>query len=98
MGLPIYHPALELLDVRGALNEFQEHLGGPLTLTLLTGLGGKKEVHEVDYDLIGRCIEMLAKRSGRRQVRRRPSGTPLQVRTSAGPLPLHTAAIVLGKG
>jgi len=90
LGLPIYHPALELLDVRGALNEFQEHLGGPLTLTLLTGLGGKKEVHEVDYDLMGRCIEMLAKRSGRRQVRRKPSGT--------SPLSLHTAAIVLGKG
>jgi len=98
LGLPIYHPALELLDVCGALNEFQEHLGGPLTLTLLTGLGGKKEVHEVNYDLMGHCIQMLAKQAGWRQKRRRPSGSSRQVRTNAEPLSLHTAAIVLGKG
>ncbi|SMC69772.1 3-dehydroquinate synthase [Pedobacter nyackensis] len=34
------------------LTEFQEHLGGKLTITLLTDLGAGKEVHEMDHQLL----------------------------------------------
>ncbi|WP_276089613.1 3-dehydroquinate synthase [Pedobacter sp. JY14-1] len=34
------------------LAEFQEHLGGLLTITLLTDLGTGKEVHEMDQELL----------------------------------------------
>lgn len=59
LGLDLYHPALEQMDVMAALNEFQEHLGGELTITLLTGLGARKEVHAIDVKLMRRCIELL---------------------------------------
>ena len=64
LGLEIFHPALEQLDIMAALGEFQEHLGGELTITLLTGLGTKKEVHAIDADLMRRCIDLLAERQG----------------------------------
>ncbi|MHB8808627.1 MAG: 3-dehydroquinate synthase [Desulfobulbaceae bacterium] len=59
LGLPSYHPALASLDVAGALREFQEHLGGELALTLLTGIGSKKEVNRIDIPLMRSCIEEL---------------------------------------
>ena len=62
LGLPLYHPTLADLDVPGALHEFQEHLGGELAITLLTGIGGKKEVDRIDTDLMKRCIHELADR------------------------------------
>jgi 3-dehydroquinate synthase len=34
------------------LTEFQEHLGGRLTITLLTDLGTGKEVNEMDHELL----------------------------------------------
>jgi 3-dehydroquinate synthase len=69
LGLPLYHPALAVMDVSTALHEFQEHLGGELTITLLTGIGSKKEVNRIDTDLMKRCIEELALRfSGRNEV------------------------------
>ncbi|MNL47936.1 3-dehydroquinate synthase [compost metagenome] len=34
------------------LAEFQEHLGGKLTITLLTALGTGKEVHEMNHQLL----------------------------------------------
>jgi 3-dehydroquinate synthase len=62
LGLELYHPALQQLDILAALGEFQEHLGGELTITLLTGLGAKKEVHSIDVKLMRRCIDLLAER------------------------------------
>ncbi|BAZ48424.1 3-dehydroquinate synthase [Nostoc sp. NIES-4103] len=41
------------------LTEFQEHLGGELTLTLLQGIGSKIEVHEVDLSLYRQAISLL---------------------------------------
>ncbi len=66
LGLPLYHPALAVLDVPTALHEFQEHLGGELAITLLTGIGSKKEVNRIDTGLMKRCIEELALRRNRR--------------------------------
>jgi 3-dehydroquinate synthase len=60
LGLPLYHPSLDILDIPGALEEFREHLGGKLAITLLTGLGSKKEVNWIDTALMKRCIGELA--------------------------------------
>lgn len=59
LGLPIYHPSLAVLDIARALGEFREHLGGEPAITLLTGIGGKKEVNHIDTALMGRCIREL---------------------------------------
>ena len=58
LGLRIWHPALERAGPDGrpavlaGLAEFQEHLGGELTVTLLSDLGTGVEVHEIDPALV----------------------------------------------
>ncbi|MEB3212069.1 MAG: 3-dehydroquinate synthase [Leptolyngbyaceae bacterium] len=42
------------------LIEFQEHLGGELTITLLKGIGVGEEVHQVDLDRYRQAIAILA--------------------------------------
>jgi 3-dehydroquinate synthase len=59
LGLPLYHPALTAMDVSTALNEFREHLGGELAITLLTGIGSKQEVDRIDIPLMERCVDQL---------------------------------------
>ncbi len=51
------------LEVLDGLREFQEHLGGELTVTLLKGIGRGVEVHEMDEDIIVRCVDDLKKRA-----------------------------------
>ena len=41
------------------LGEFQEHLGGRLTIMLLKGIGRPFDVHEIRRDLVVRSIGML---------------------------------------
>ena len=53
IGFSLYHPALEEQSrgravVLDGLDEFREHLGGELTLTLLRGIGSGIEVHQVN--------------------------------------------------
>lgn len=49
LGLPIDHPALDDSDALFAgLEEFRQHLGGRLTLTMLHRIGEPLEVHKVD--------------------------------------------------
>lgn len=75
LELPMYHPALIELDVPAALHEFQEHLGGELAITLLTGIGTSREKDWIDTDLMVRCIQELAlKFTGRNSVEERKSG------------------------
>lgn len=54
-------PQSELRVLEG-LEEFREHLGGQLTLTLLKGIGAGFEVHEVDRERIAASIDELANR------------------------------------
>lgn len=68
LGLPLYHSALAALDVNAALNEFREHLGGELTITLLTGIGRKKEVNRIDTALMDRCVDELMLHDGSREI------------------------------
>ncbi len=51
LGFSLYHPVLEQRDALfTGLEEFRQHLGGRLTLTMLRGLGHSFEVHEVDRE------------------------------------------------
>jgi len=59
-------PSGRLLVLNG-LDEFREHLGGELTITLLTGIGCGIEVHQMDKETVVACIEEL-----RRQYERQP--------------------------
>ncbi|MCW0219623.1 MAG: 3-dehydroquinate synthase, partial [Prosthecobacter sp.] len=45
------------------LEEFREHLGGELTVTLVPKIGQKLEVHEMDRDLILEAMKELGQRS-----------------------------------
>lgn len=64
-GLPVYHPLLTKLKPDGTLaildglTRFQEHLGGPLTITLPAPIGSRTEVHSMDHDLIAEGINYL---------------------------------------
>lgn len=63
LGLPVTHPLMEIADENSALikglHEFQEHLGGKLTIMLLRQLGKGEEVHALDTDLLRKASEWL---------------------------------------
>lgn len=42
------------------LEEFRQHLGGRLTLTMLSGIGQPVEVHEVNRELLRQAIEIVS--------------------------------------
>jgi 3-dehydroquinate synthase len=52
----VTHPMLDLQQedsrILMGLEEFQQHLGGQLTIMLLAGIGKGKEVHEMDKELL----------------------------------------------
>ena len=67
LGIAVHVPALaERLEtptdagcVLHGLAEFQEHLGGELTIMLLSGIGRPFDVHEIRLDLMTRAIDIL---------------------------------------
>lgn len=65
LGLPIYHQALDSLDPHGGhnvlagLRDFQDHLGGELSITLLRAIGSAVEVHEMHEPDILQSISWL---------------------------------------
>lgn len=64
-GLPIHHEALYRRDdvgrlrILGGLDDFREHLGGVLNVTLPDGLGRKCEVHEMNVETISSAVDFL---------------------------------------
>jgi 3-dehydroquinate synthase len=62
IGFELYHWAMSWMDIDKALREFQEHLGGELTIILLKGIGNQTEVHQIDTGLFQKGIDMLARR------------------------------------
>ncbi|PSL49932.1 3-dehydroquinate synthase [Chitinophaga niastensis] len=61
MQLPIWHPLLEMQDGKPSpvivgLEEFREHLGGQLTISLLRAIGKGEEVHHIDLDLLYKAV------------------------------------------
>lgn len=59
LHLPIYDAALSEEAVFDGLEEFRQHLGGELTITLLTSLGQPRHVHEIDHGAMREAIAML---------------------------------------
>ncbi len=47
------------LTVFGGLRDFQEHLGGELTVTFPRGIGARHEVHEIDLALMESAVQEL---------------------------------------
>lgn len=69
-GLPIWDRCLEekaesggLLVIEG-LEEFREHLGGQLTVTLPDGIGQGVEVHEIDRAILEEGVSYLKGKAG----------------------------------
>ena len=63
LGFELTHPLLQVTagnsPILQGLEEFREHLGGQLTITLLTALGRGEEVHEIDSEILKQAAEML---------------------------------------
>ena len=60
LGFDLGHPALgDTRSLFEGLEEFRQHLGGRLTLTMLRGVGDPVDVHEVDDALMLEAIERL---------------------------------------
>jgi len=68
LGFYLWHPLMESRDPEGhwmllrGLEEFREHLGGELTITLLREIGQGEEVHHMEADHILRAISWLHRR------------------------------------
>ena len=61
LGLQLWHPELQPVDrLMEGLEEFRQHLGGRLTLTMLEGIGQPIDVHEVDRKKMLLAIEAVA--------------------------------------
>lgn len=66
-GMKLWNPALSrrsnatgTLQVVAGLEEFRQHLGGDLTLTMPDGLGRKREIHELAPQLVEDAVAWLS--------------------------------------
>ncbi|MEM1226843.1 MAG: 3-dehydroquinate synthase [Planctomycetota bacterium] len=60
LGIALDHPTLDDTDgLLSGLEEFRQHLGGRLTLTMLRDVGKPLDVHEVDTSIMRRAIDQL---------------------------------------
>jgi len=78
LGLPIDDPALEDTEALfDGLEEFRQHLGGRLTLTMLAGLGHPIDVHNIDRSKMEAAIEHVRVEAKRLDTPQAPAGRPL---------------------
>lgn len=68
LGFRLWHPALSLMRdgkpaVLDGLQDFREHLGGELTVTILSGIGMGIETHSIDEDRMRAAIAWLRARA-----------------------------------
>lgn len=67
LELPVFHPLLSRRTEEGecevlkGLEAFREHLGGHLTVLMLTGIGQGKDIHEIDAAVVEKCIREMEK-------------------------------------
>jgi len=60
LDLPLHLPELDQTDALiGGLDDFREHLGGELCITLPTAIGATVEVHNMDAALIREAARVL---------------------------------------
>nr|CAF31280.1 probable 3-dehydroquinate synthase [Hyphomicrobium zavarzinii] len=70
LGFALWHEAADRRDASGrrlllkGLEEFREHLGGELTITLLSELGTGVEVHTMDPELVENALDWLRAEAG----------------------------------
>ncbi|MFO1152637.1 MAG: 3-dehydroquinate synthase [Rhodospirillales bacterium] len=68
LGFRLWHPTADRVDAAGrplllqGLDEFREHLGGELTIGLLSEIGDARDVNSLDEALIRRCLADLRQR------------------------------------
>lgn len=68
LQLPVFHPLIgETSALFEGLEQFRQHLGGRLTVTMLRGIGDPIDVHEIDYSAMRRSIELLSQVSATRE-------------------------------
>jgi 3-dehydroquinate synthase len=58
LGFPI-DTDREMERLLKGIEEFREHLGGQLTITLISGIGKKKDVHKIDNSLMKRALQKV---------------------------------------
>ena len=63
LGFRLWDDQLENPELFDGIDEFREHLGGELTVTLLEGAGRGLEVHELRRDLVERARDTLRARA-----------------------------------
>lgn len=72
IGFRLWHARLAARDAAGrlllldGLEEFREHLGGELTLAMLTGIGHAVDLHAIDRAAVAACVDWLAQRDRQR--------------------------------
>jgi len=59
LGFNLAHPVLKKLNINNALDEFKEHLGGKLCITLLKGIGASFETNEINEALMEKAVSQL---------------------------------------
>lgn len=59
LGLPTWHAALDDAALIGGLEDFREHLGGELCITLLRDIGNGVDVREIATPLVRGAIDQL---------------------------------------
>ncbi|MBN1852884.1 MAG: 3-dehydroquinate synthase [Pirellulales bacterium] len=60
LGFALDHPQLgDSQQLLTGLEEFRQHLGGRLTLTMLRGIGRTFDIHEVDRNLLNEAIRQV---------------------------------------
>ncbi|MBK8174952.1 MAG: 3-dehydroquinate synthase [Rhodospirillales bacterium] len=71
IGFRLWHDSLDARDARGRLSllrgidDFREHLGGDLTIGLLTAIGTAVDVQTLDESMIAGAVAWLRERDGR---------------------------------
>jgi len=62
IGFDLWHPAMDDADtLLAGLEEFREHLGGRLTITLIEGVGRPVDVHTIDRGTMAAALGQLRK-------------------------------------
>lgn len=76
LGLPSWHRTLDFkgpdgrLNILRGLDEFKQHIGGEITITLLKQIGEGTEASQVDHAVVDRALSWLRKRHSSRCVSR----------------------------
>lgn len=57
----MWHPLLDdTINLFEGLEEFRQHLGGRLTITMLNAPGSPINVHEIDHDAMKESLQELS--------------------------------------